>query len=634
MYRPEYVPAEVSPAGHGSASWRDTVDNGMDGAILMLRHLDPDGVAEVLRRLLSSEGIGAVTEGIRRTPVPGDAFVSGVLAVGVPEFRRALAACPQLTVGQVRCVLRGGGPDRETTAALFPNRRVDSAIAPTRPLPSEAALSGPAAAESALLDERCPDTLADEILDRFPHLAYVLRNQHPGYVRFLRGDHGAVGSLTAGELVHVARYDGGLGLADIVRDLRPASSALSALAGLAAGKPWLMDELRAVVGRKLAGVVGDAPGLLRELDALGQSFEGSIDELLDAVGNTPGDGGAYGGDADERTTELCFLALLLPGRQLVTMLPGLPGDVRERLGRDAATADAVAMTELALATRDTRLLCGLASRTVITPEATARLVALDDAAVNRALVSNRAVEPDVRHNIFVGIPQGRAGERLSLDPELQKLGAFAEPRTLVASGDPALALRALTGRPRLRAADRVAVAIALWERGGGDYLGRVPEEVFGVSVGRLVSAAVMANRPEVLYEARERQERRAARASANDKSGKAATNAAGMAAVGPYDASFAEHSGQFDTMMALEHGRLTPEQAMHEVAPARHTVHAFRYLTSSAGPNPVDGPLSAYVRKHLDGPHRADAWAVLVRLLPEFEGTLEELLVVCSAVAA
>ncbi|WP_436791635.1 hypothetical protein [Yinghuangia sp. YIM S10712] len=597
------------------------MDNGIIGTALMLRHLDADGVSEVLARLVSSEGVDAVAEVVRNAPAPGEAFVAGVLAAGESKLRRALAGCRQLTPDQVRRVLRHGGPDVEVADALFPNRRADSAFTPARPLPSLSALTGPAAAEAALLDERCPDDLADALLERFPHLAYVVRNQHPGYVRFLRGDRRPISSLTAGEISCLGLADGGLGLAEIVGHMRPAASALSALSGVVARRPWLSAELRVLLAPRLTEAIGSDPGLWSELAARLGSFDGTIAELIGVLGDK--DSAAEQVVVpDERVGEMSFLLLRLPGDQLTSLLPALPQSVRRRLGRDAVADDAELLTDVAFATRDLDLLCGLAERPSLTPEATARLVGLDDAAVNRALAGNRRVAAAVRHRIFCGIPHGSDDGRLPIDPGLRELDAYAEPETLIACGDPVLALGALTGRPRLRVADRIAVAIAVWERGGGELLCRVPVDAFRTTVARLVETALAEDSPQALYGARDRHSRKAVRASST------------VPAPAPgYHASEQDWERQMAVTASLESGQLTPELVIHDVNPAHHAVHALHQLAHLAGAHAVDEALAAQVDKYLNGRHRADAWAVLFQLLPEFGGSLHELLVVCSAVA-
>ncbi|UGQ12677.1 hypothetical protein LO772_03395 [Yinghuangia sp. ASG 101] len=601
--------------------------DGIRGAVLMVRHLDADGVAEVVGRLVSSEGVEAVAREIARAPVPGDAFVSGVLASGLPELRRALAACPHLTTDQVRRVLRHGGPDVEVAARLFPNRRRDAAFSPVRPLPATSALSGPAAAEAALLDERCPDDLAQEVLARFPHLAHVLRTQHPGYARFLRGDHRPVNAITAQEVVRIGVHDGGLDLAEVVRHMRPARSALSALASVVGGMPWLSGELRALLGPRLARALRGDPGLWSELPRRLGSFQGSIGELLDGFDATDAGGGPAAADG---VGDLCFLLSQLGDDQLADLLPELADETREGVALRAAVGDVPALTELAIARRDPHLLRGLARRTSIGPETTARLASLDDPAVNRALVANRDVAHAVRHRVFCGIPARAEGERLPCDPGLRDLADHAAPETLIACGDPELAARALAGRPRPRVADRVEVAIALWERGGGEFLGRVPAETFGASVGRLVAAAVTADSPRGLYEARARHAGKAAAATASGSGRSTGRRARDRA----HDAWDTEWGRQLAATRALDDGHMTPDQMIHEVAPARHAVGAFEGRVLSPGFNPVDAVLAGHVRKHLDGgADRGAAWAVLVRLLPDFEGTLAELLTVCAAVA-
>ncbi|NUU23017.1 MAG: hypothetical protein HOV68_16135 [Streptomycetaceae bacterium] len=612
--------------------------DGIHGAMLLLRHLDARGVAQVLSRLISSEGLEPVVEELRRSAAPTDALVAGVLAVGVPELHQALAQCHQLTPGQIRTILRHG-PDAETVAALFPGREADAAFSPVRPLPGASALSGPAAAEAALLDRRCPGELADAILAQYPHLAYVVRNRHQTFARVLRS---VRRPLSDSQMVEVARLglsQGALAVEDFVEEMRPASAALYALAGMCGERPLLRSAAGAALTPRLVRACGADPGAWLELLSLLPVFEGTPAQLLDAVAERRGCGDGPGEmswpvlsssearpgvSAEHLSPHVAFLMAQLPDRHFAALLPQLPADMRELLARDVQMSHVGCVAESAFASGERAMLVGLARRHGITPDLIGRLVRLDDPAVNRALVVNYAVDHDTRHAIFTGVAHGPDGGRLPLDPELSELGGYAERDTMIVSGDPLLAHRALMGSPALRVLEQVDVAVAVWERGGGASLRDVPAEAFGKTVARLVAAAIEADRPDALYEARERHAAKVGRAAAQQSSRYA-----------PEEAwSNPDWEALRAARRAVEEERMTADEAIRGIAPARHTLSALHDVAFHTYANPLDDVVSRYVHEHLDGDNRADTWAVLVQLLPEFEGTLWELLTVSSAVAS
>jgi hypothetical protein len=290
--------------------------------VLLLRHLDADGVAEVLSRLVSVEGLDPVVEELRRSTSPTDALVTGVLAVDAPELHGALAQCHQLTPRQIQAFLRHA-PDAETVAALFPGREADATFSPVRPLPGPSALSGPAAAEAALLDRRCPSDLAVAILDRYPRLAYVARTRHQNFARVLRS---VRRPMTGAEMLEVARLalsQGALTVGDFVEEMRPASATLDALSALCGERPLLRHAVSEALTTRLARACASDPAAWGRLVALLPAFEGTVGELLDVVAESePGGRGAADRAAipADLPSDL-FTQLLTP--ELVTR-PGSP----------------------------------------------------------------------------------------------------------------------------------------------------------------------------------------------------------------------------------------------------------------------------------------------------------------------
>lgn len=322
-----------------------------------------------------------------------------------------------------------------------------------------------------------------------------------------------------------------------------------------------------------------------------------------------------------------------------------------------------------------------------------QLLDLDDPEVNASLYDFGAIAQDERVRICAGRPRDGGSHRVPISPALGDLLARTSPATrrnwLLAaldSGDPVLT-RAMLGRTRLATeVGRLRVAIALWERHGPDavaalldeteYPGRRPgaKHPFPATTHRTLRTALAAPTPEAglasLRETLDAARTPEAAAEYFLRTGKSHERLEQFEAeygiAVPWDRLIADdderplpepllaalathpecprrlltaflassslslHGHDLDWLpTALDEGRLLPIDLLTLAAPAGNVLG---YLSGTGVPYIEDlARLTADSDSDFD-PTDPEHWAVAIRLLPDFTGTLPELLATTASV--
>ncbi|MDI2127815.1 hypothetical protein [Yinghuangia seranimata] len=624
-----------------------------------------DDAAPVLRRVVDALPPGSMASLAGKPVALPDAFVALAAEQGGQELLVALAGNPCLTPHQLTLLLEAGG-DAVRVKAFDPARGRDvpadaipvgfalASATAVPPVDQDQRWSSPLgfAADSAVEDawaairsRACRADEAVKLLGQHPVLAYTARVRTDGH------DGGTRQSLDLRPLLHHLDdpHQASSGLAEpasgalavgavtpreLVDRIRPALVATQLVARLtrehAPGLPAEADA-DALLRPLLAATVGADPRRWAALATRLPRETGPLPALLAAAAAEPADDPAIVAPNARSRPALLFLLRRMDAASLGVLLPHLedvradliPGDVPIRS----------ALLELAHASGNRALLRAVARHQHLRDAEAHRLRAYDDLELDRILAFNRAgTTASLRREVFAGVVPG--GPRREPDPVLRQKAIddpqAVESSTLAYSGDPVLVCLGLPGcHHRLRRVDQLDVVLALWERSGMDAVDQVLTSVpqaISPAVRKLVARATAAGDAEPLRTERDKLAQRAKakpapRAASDEDDAWRMTPAERIRAfplgLGPVRAT-ASWTRAAD-----------PADLVRVARPAEEALRALAWRGSDGASDEVHTLLDTEVATPLGTD--PEAWAVLVALLPEFEGTLPELAALCAA---
>ncbi|MCF2532905.1 hypothetical protein [Yinghuangia soli] len=594
--------------------------------------------AKVFGRVAAALGAGRLAARMRDGVVLPDAFVQVAAEECGAADLAGLAGNPCLTAEQVRVLIAAGGSPVVRAVFSPPDDPQPGWQAEERkPLPRSAETDRLDAAAAELQKPECAPERALELLAADPVLAHSARvyvSRHwrssPRQLTLLMhriDEPWPAQHESLSELAYYALERGALAPEDIYGRIRPAIAAVKLLARLSRRHSACFrdaEQTDAHIRPLLEATVGADPHRWARLAERLPGAEVSLCALLDEVAADPAPDAAVV-PAGKARPSLLFLLRRMPEDALEVLLPHLdhesasdliPGDVPVRAG----------MLALAHRTRHPQLLRKIAAHQHLRDAEARRIMAYDDVELDRILAWNKAgTSAALRREIFAGAaPEGRP--RRPMDPVLRELAIgnphHLEPSTLMFSGDSALVCLGLAQHGTLRRIDLADIVLSVWEREGmaaaQGVVTSVPERFTG-PVLAVMQRAFAEESPSVLAEARAKWHR--------------PKKAVPPAEPGLYELAPAERI-RASTADPGHDGWLravTPADLVAHGRPARQALEAVLTASPDGCAEEYRAELARQVLPQLGAD--AETWAVFVQLLPEFEGTLPELVGLAAAAA-